>query len=93
MESQSTQEKQSSTQVSHESQDDQPNNQTTEAPVADSASVSTSSNDGKKVSRQDIELVRQPIPNIYICMFVFHFFLIPIILIWVTTNLLLTLCW
>lgn len=93
MESQSTQEKQSSTQVSHESQDDQPNNQTTEAPVADSASVSTSSNDGKKVSRQDIELVRQPIPNIYIYMFVFHFFLIPIILIWVTTNLLLTLCW
>lgn len=74
MESQSTQEKQSSTQVSHESQDDQPNNQTTEAPVADSASVSTSSNDGKKVSRQDIELVRQPIPNIYIYMFVFHFF-------------------
>jgi hypothetical protein len=66
MESQSTQEIQSSTQVSHESQDDQPNNHTTEAPVTDSASVSTSSNDGKKVSREDIELVRQPIPNIYI---------------------------
>lgn len=74
MESQSTQEKQSSTQVSHESQDDQPNNQTTEAPVADSASVSTSSNDGKKVSRQDIELVRQPIPNIYIYICSFFIF-------------------
>ncbi|XP_059457339.1 uncharacterized protein LOC132187155 [Corylus avellana] len=55
---QSKQEIQSSTQVSHESQDDQPNNHTTEAPVTDSASVSTSSNDGKKVSRQDIELVQ-----------------------------------
>lgn len=74
MESQSTQEIQSSTQVSHESQDDQPNNHTTEAPVTDSASVSTSSNDGKKVSREDIELVRQPILNIYIC-FSFLFFI------------------
>jgi hypothetical protein len=76
MESQSTQEIQSSTQVSHESQDDQPNNHTTEAPVTDSASVSTSSNDGKKVSREDIELVRQPIPNIYIYThtYIFHFF-------------------
>jgi hypothetical protein len=73
MESQSTQERQSSTQVSHESQDDQPNNHTTEAPVTDSASVSTSSNDGKKVSREDIELVRQIILTIYIYIYVFHF--------------------
>jgi hypothetical protein len=76
MESQSTQERQSSTQVSHESQDDQPNNHTTEAPVTDSASVSTSSNDGKKVSREDIELVRQIILTIYICFsFLFLFFI------------------
>ncbi|KAJ0111499.1 hypothetical protein Patl1_00591 [Pistacia atlantica] len=56
--SQSTQEIQSSTQVSHESQNDQQNNQTTEAPLADSGSISASSNDGRKVSRQDIELVQ-----------------------------------
>ncbi|KAI4328902.1 hypothetical protein L6164_021219 [Bauhinia variegata] len=55
---QSTQEIQSSTQASHESQSDQPNNHTTDVPVADSGSVSTSSNDNKKVSRQDIELVQ-----------------------------------
>ncbi|XP_021889560.1 uncharacterized protein LOC110808378 isoform X1 [Carica papaya] len=55
---QSTQEVKSSTQGSHESQGDQQNNQTTEAPLADSASVSASSNDGRKVSRQDIELVQ-----------------------------------
>lgn len=55
---QSTQEVKSSTQGSHESQGDQQNNQTTEAPLADSASVSASSNDGRKVSRQDIELVK-----------------------------------
>ena len=59
MDLQSTQEVQSSTQASHESQSDQPNNNTTDAPVADSGSVSASSNDSKKVSRQDIELVRQ----------------------------------
>lgn len=56
-ESQSTPEIQSTTQVSHESQSDQQNN-TTEAPVADSGSVSISSNDNRKVSRQDIELVQ-----------------------------------
>lgn len=56
--SQSTQEIQSSTQVSHESQSDQQNNQTTEAPLADSGSISASSNDSRKVSRQDIELVQ-----------------------------------
>lgn len=54
---QSTPEIQSSTPVSHESQTDQPNN-TTEAPIADSGSISISSNDGRKVSRQDIELVQ-----------------------------------
>ncbi|KAH7519491.1 hypothetical protein FEM48_Zijuj08G0041900 [Ziziphus jujuba var. spinosa] len=52
------QEIQSATQVSHDSQTDQPKNHTTEAPVTDSASISTSSNDGKKVSREDIELVQ-----------------------------------
>ncbi|XP_042981459.1 uncharacterized protein LOC122311117 isoform X1 [Carya illinoinensis] len=55
---QSTKEIQSSTQVSQESQGEQPDNHATEAPVTDSGSVSTSSNDGKKVSRQDIELVQ-----------------------------------
>ncbi|KAF2324872.1 hypothetical protein P3X46_003610 [Hevea brasiliensis] len=55
---QSNQETQSSTQVSQDSQSDQQNNHTSEAPVADSASVSASSNDGQKVSRQDIELVQ-----------------------------------
>ncbi|KAF3971648.1 hypothetical protein CMV_004781 [Castanea mollissima] len=54
---QSTQEIQASTQVSHESQVDQLNH-ATEAPVTDSGSVSASSNDSKKVSRQDIELVQ-----------------------------------
>ena len=48
---------QSSTQVSHDSQGEQKNNQSLEAPIQDSGSVSASSNDGRKVSRQDIELV------------------------------------
>ncbi|KAI5345790.1 PREDICTED: helicase with zinc finger [Prunus dulcis] len=55
--SQSTQEIQSSSQVIHDSQGEV-KNQTTEAPATDSASVSTSGNDSKKVSRQDIELVQ-----------------------------------
>ncbi|KAG8663724.1 uncharacterized protein LOC110614647 [Manihot esculenta] len=55
---QSTQELQPSTQVSQDSQSDQQNNHTTEAAVADSGSVSASSNDSRKVSRQDIELVQ-----------------------------------
>ncbi|GLT27763.1 hypothetical protein SLA2020_027370 [Shorea laevis] len=54
---QSTQEVKSS-QASHESQSDHQNNQTAEAPLADSGSVSASSNDNRKVSRQDIELVQ-----------------------------------
>ncbi|XP_024968284.1 uncharacterized protein LOC112507797 isoform X4 [Cynara cardunculus var. scolymus] len=45
------------TQVSHESQSDQLNN-ATEAPVPDSGSASISSNDNRKVSREDIELVQ-----------------------------------
>ncbi|XP_044502542.1 uncharacterized protein LOC123223442 [Mangifera indica] len=56
--SQSTKEIQSPTQISLESQNDEQNNQTTEAPLADSGSISASSNDGRKVSRQDIELVQ-----------------------------------
>ncbi|GAB2271800.1 hypothetical protein Dimus_006631 [Dionaea muscipula] len=56
-ESQSAPEVQSSNQVSIESQGEQQNN-TKEAPVQDSGSVSASSNDGRKVSREDIELVQ-----------------------------------
>ncbi|KAF8379684.1 hypothetical protein HHK36_029128 [Tetracentron sinense] len=56
--SQSTPEVQSSAQVSHESHSDQQNNTTTEAPVVDSGSISISSYDSKKVSREDIELVQ-----------------------------------
>ncbi|PWA81287.1 hypothetical protein CTI12_AA188270 [Artemisia annua] len=52
-----TTEKQHLAQASHESQSDQHNN-ATEAPVPDSGSVSISSNDNRKVSREDIELVQ-----------------------------------
>ncbi|KAL2345898.1 hypothetical protein Fmac_007183 [Flemingia macrophylla] len=55
---QSTQELQSTAQASHDSQSEQPNNHTTDAPITDSASASASSNDSKKISRQDIELVQ-----------------------------------
>lgn len=55
-EQQKTQDVQISAQVSHESQSD-PQNTATDAPVADSGSVSVSSNEGRKVSREDIELV------------------------------------
>ncbi|KAJ1413777.1 hypothetical protein SESBI_19269 [Sesbania bispinosa] len=55
---QSTQELQSSAQASVDSQSEQPNNHTTDVPVTDSGSASASSNDSKKVSRQDIELVQ-----------------------------------
>jgi uncharacterized protein (TIGR01589 family) len=48
---------QPSAQVSHEAQSDQQNN-TVEPPVADSGSVSISSNENRKVSREDIELVQ-----------------------------------
>ncbi|KAK8693597.1 hypothetical protein V6N13_071174 [Hibiscus sabdariffa] len=54
---QSTQDKMPSTQASHEPKTEQ-NSQTADGPLADSGSVSTSSNDGRKVSRQDIELVQ-----------------------------------
>ncbi|KAH8488808.1 hypothetical protein H0E87_024441 [Populus deltoides] len=47
-----------STQISQDSQSEQQNNHKTEAPVADSSSISASSNDSRKVSRQDIELVQ-----------------------------------
>lgn len=55
-ESVDTPETQHLAQVSHESQSDQQNN-AAEAPVPDSGSVSISSNDSRKVSREDIELV------------------------------------
>ncbi|OVA11431.1 Conserved hypothetical protein CHP01589 [Macleaya cordata] len=48
----------SSAQVSHDSQGDQQNNTSTDVPVADSGSISVSSNDSRKVSREDIELVQ-----------------------------------
>ncbi|KAG4914107.1 hypothetical protein JHK82_054690 [Glycine max] len=56
--SQSTQELQSPAQASRESQSEQPKNHTTDAPVTDSVSASASSNDSKKISRQDIDLVQ-----------------------------------
>ncbi|KAK4746460.1 hypothetical protein SAY87_012772 [Trapa incisa] len=56
--SQAKQEIQSSNQDLHDSQGDPPNNQTVEAPLPDSSSISTSSNESKKVTRQDIELVQ-----------------------------------
>ncbi|CAH8330774.1 unnamed protein product [Eruca vesicaria subsp. sativa] len=50
---------QSSTQASHESQGEQKINQSIDAPpIQDSVSVSASSNDTRKVSRHDIELVQ-----------------------------------
>ncbi|KAE9615364.1 hypothetical protein Lal_00048258 [Lupinus albus] len=55
---QNTDELQSSTQASNEPKSEQPNNHTTDAPTTDSGSASASSNDSKKVSRQDIELVQ-----------------------------------
>ncbi|MBA0741380.1 hypothetical protein Gogos_014540, partial [Gossypium gossypioides] len=55
---QSTQDKKPSTQASHEPKTEPQNSQTADGPLADSGSLSTSSNDGKKVSRQDIELVQ-----------------------------------
>ncbi|XP_077212610.1 uncharacterized protein LOC143847576 [Tasmannia lanceolata] len=55
---QGTPEIQPSSQVCHESHGDQQNNPATEVPVADSGSISISSNDGRKVSREDIELVQ-----------------------------------
>ena len=49
--------KQASTQISHEAQSDQQNS-TSEGPVVDSGSVSSSNNETRKVSHQDIEFVR-----------------------------------
>ncbi|KAM6583893.1 hypothetical protein CsatB_010895 [Cannabis sativa] len=55
---QNTQEVPSASQVSHDSHSDQPQILKTEPPATDSASISTPSNESKKVSRQDIELVQ-----------------------------------
>ncbi|PIN26527.1 Angiotensin-converting enzyme 2 [Handroanthus impetiginosus] len=44
--------------VTQDSQTEPPNNATTETPIPDSGSVSVSSNDNRKVSREDIELVQ-----------------------------------
>ncbi|XVF33182.1 hypothetical protein REPUB_Repub17cG0146600 [Reevesia pubescens] len=55
---QSTQDIKPSTQASHEPKTEQQNNQPADGPLGDSGSLSASSNDGRKVSRQDIELVQ-----------------------------------
>ncbi|CAA7023100.1 unnamed protein product [Microthlaspi erraticum] len=55
---QCAQELQSSTQASYESQGEEKNIQSIEAPIQDAVSVSASSTDSRKVSRQDIELVQ-----------------------------------
>ena len=54
---QSTTELQSSAQGTNEVQSQQPNAMATDAPAGDSGSLSVASNDNKKVSREDIELV------------------------------------
>jgi len=54
---QSTTELQSSAQGINEVQSQQPNAMATDAPAGDSGSLSVASNDNKKVSREDIELV------------------------------------
>lgn len=63
---QNTVEKKPSTQASHETQND-PQNHTVDTPVADAGSVSASGNDNRKVSREDIELVRQSLSS-YFCL-------------------------
>ncbi|WVZ72832.1 hypothetical protein U9M48_021253 [Paspalum notatum var. saurae] len=55
---QSTTELQSSAQGTNEVQSQQPNPMATDAPAGDSGSLSVASNDNKKVSREDIELVQ-----------------------------------
>ncbi|PUZ58709.1 hypothetical protein GQ55_5G529400 [Panicum hallii var. hallii] len=55
---QSTTELQSSAQGTNEVQSQQPNAMATDAPAGDSGSLSVASNDNKKVSREDIELVQ-----------------------------------
>ncbi|OVA01949.1 Conserved hypothetical protein CHP01589 [Macleaya cordata] len=54
---------QPSAQVSHESQGDEQNSIATDAPVADSGSISISSNDTRKVSQKDIVLVQNLIEH------------------------------
>lgn len=55
---QSPPELQSSAQGTNEVQSQQPNPMATDAPTGDSGSLSVASNDNKKVSREDIELVQ-----------------------------------
>ncbi|KAK8493039.1 hypothetical protein V6N12_017022 [Hibiscus sabdariffa] len=45
-------------QDSHQPKGEQQNNETADAPLADTGSLSASSNNGRKVSREDIELVQ-----------------------------------
>ncbi|KAE8720875.1 Detected protein of confused Function [Hibiscus syriacus] len=54
---QSKQDAKPSTQDSHEPKREQLNNETADAPLADTGSLSASSNNGRKVSCEDIELV------------------------------------
>ncbi|KAG4169909.1 hypothetical protein ERO13_A12G111800v2 [Gossypium hirsutum] len=55
---QSTQDIKPSAHALHEPKTEQQNNQAADGPLADSGSLSASSNDGRKVSHQDIELVQ-----------------------------------
>nr|KJB49544.1 hypothetical protein B456_008G124700 [Gossypium raimondii] len=55
---QCTQDIKPSTHALHEPKTEQQNNQAADGPLADSGSLSASNNDGRKVSRQDIELVQ-----------------------------------
>ncbi|MBA0736224.1 hypothetical protein Gogos_009794, partial [Gossypium gossypioides] len=55
---QSTEDKKPSTEESHEPKTEQQNNQTANGSLADTGSLSASSNNGGKVSCQDIELVQ-----------------------------------
>jgi hypothetical protein len=54
----STTELQMSSQRTNEAQSSQLNTMTTDAPAGDSGSLSVASNDNRKVSRQDVKLVR-----------------------------------
>ncbi|GMI74061.1 hypothetical protein like AT2G46420 [Hibiscus trionum] len=55
---QSKQDGKPSSQDSHQPKGEQQNNETADAPLADTGSLSASSNNGRKVSREDIELVQ-----------------------------------
>lgn len=63
-------EKKPSIKASHEAQNDQQNH-TADTPVADAGSVSASGNNNRKVSREDIELVRRSLSSLF-CLNIIH---------------------